>query len=453
MVLKSNLAGDVGGESALQVEAGDSTNQTQIINDSEPRLYRVIWRWHFYAGLIVLPILVIVSLTGALYVFREELEQKFNSRILLVEPQIRRVAYAEQIANAKSIAPVGARPGALLLHRDPKRATQIIFNTDEGRQFNVFVNQYSGTVQGSYFYGDSFFDVALKIHCQLFAGQIGRLIVELATSWGIILAVTGLYLWWPRGRMKIQGVWLPRLQGKGYLIWRDWHAVPGLYFSLFAVLIMFTGLFFTSLFGRGYQLMIHLTKSNPDANITQPKPVASEDAIPISIDEVISIALRAQQSQELYIDLPQSASASFFVYAGSSDNPTTITQLYLDQYSGQILRDIRWHQLSIMNKTELLAYPIHAGSIWGLPTKILALATCLLIVCMSITGTAMWWTRRPGGKTGFPQKTKGFKPSIRLLALICLLGLLMPAAGISIALIVFGEWLLKTWRQSNFARS
>ncbi len=28
-------------------------------------LYRTIWRWHFYAGLLVIPLVLVLSLTGA----------------------------------------------------------------------------------------------------------------------------------------------------------------------------------------------------------------------------------------------------------------------------------------------------------------------------------------------------------------------------------------------------
>ncbi|RYY51963.1 MAG: PepSY domain-containing protein, partial [Comamonadaceae bacterium] len=30
-------------------------------------LYRRVWRWHFYAGLVCLPFLALLALTGALY--------------------------------------------------------------------------------------------------------------------------------------------------------------------------------------------------------------------------------------------------------------------------------------------------------------------------------------------------------------------------------------------------
>jgi uncharacterized iron-regulated membrane protein len=38
------------------------------------RLYRIIWRWHFYAGMIIAPVMIVVSGTGALWIFKDELE-------------------------------------------------------------------------------------------------------------------------------------------------------------------------------------------------------------------------------------------------------------------------------------------------------------------------------------------------------------------------------------------
>ncbi|WP_204268454.1 PepSY domain-containing protein, partial [Escherichia coli] len=36
-------------------------------------LYRAVWRWHFYAGLLCLPFLILLSATGALYLFKDEI--------------------------------------------------------------------------------------------------------------------------------------------------------------------------------------------------------------------------------------------------------------------------------------------------------------------------------------------------------------------------------------------
>ena len=42
---------------------------------SRASLYRTIWRWHFYAGLFVVPMVLILSLTGAAYLFKPQVER------------------------------------------------------------------------------------------------------------------------------------------------------------------------------------------------------------------------------------------------------------------------------------------------------------------------------------------------------------------------------------------
>src|SRR5690349_22141966 len=39
------------------------------------RLYRVVWRWHFYAGMIITLPLIVVAATGGLYIFKDRSEE------------------------------------------------------------------------------------------------------------------------------------------------------------------------------------------------------------------------------------------------------------------------------------------------------------------------------------------------------------------------------------------
>ena len=43
-------------------------------NQQTTALYRLLWRWHFYAGLVVLPMMVLLALTGAVYLFKPQLD-------------------------------------------------------------------------------------------------------------------------------------------------------------------------------------------------------------------------------------------------------------------------------------------------------------------------------------------------------------------------------------------
>ena len=66
------------------------------------RLYRVIWRWHFYAGMIITLPLIVVSATGALYIFKDELEGVLHPGVTYVEPAAKRVSYDQQLAAARA---------------------------------------------------------------------------------------------------------------------------------------------------------------------------------------------------------------------------------------------------------------------------------------------------------------------------------------------------------------
>ena len=50
---------------------------------------RTVWRWHFYAGIFCMPFVVVLSISGAIYLFKTEIES-WNERAfdrLVVEGQ------------------------------------------------------------------------------------------------------------------------------------------------------------------------------------------------------------------------------------------------------------------------------------------------------------------------------------------------------------------------------
>ena len=100
--------------------------------------------------------------------------------------------------------------------------------TADEHYFTVFVNPYTATVLGQRNDDNSLQGLAVKIHGNMLIGNLGDRILELAACWGIVLTLTGLYLWWPRKGIIAWGAFLPRLNSKNKrTFWRDFHAVPG----------------------------------------------------------------------------------------------------------------------------------------------------------------------------------------------------------------------------------
>lgn len=64
---------------------------------------------------------------------------------------------------------------------------------------------------------------------ELFPGDKGSMLIELAGSWAVVLIFTGLALWWPRKGARIGGVLYPRPDLTGRLWWRDVYSVTGVW--------------------------------------------------------------------------------------------------------------------------------------------------------------------------------------------------------------------------------
>jgi uncharacterized iron-regulated membrane protein len=410
--------------------------------------YRVVWRWHFYAGVILAPVLIVVAATGALYIFRDEIESIVNAELLYVTPAETRVPYETQLAAAEQAAGEGFKATHLYTYDDPERSTSM-FVTDGEHFHSMYVDPYRGSVLGQTS-EDGFFAIVLKIHRQLFIGTTGRIVVELMTCWTMVLLITGVYLWWPRKRAQVWGVWLPRIRGGVYRSLRDIHAVAGVYAAAIAMTIACTGLIYTYIWGQGYGYVA--VKSGAYAVYTDPpQSKSAADAPRLPMNEVVKIAQEGMPEAELSFLIPKTPTGAHVVFASRPIGPTSDEVMFIDHGTGEVLAHRANWDFPALGWWTTWNYPLHVGSVLGLTTKILWLLVCIGLMVMPITGVWMWWQRRPRGTAGLPRKSEAKAPKW-LIAVVCSLGVVLPALGASLLLIVFGEKLVRTLRRPVVAQ-
>jgi uncharacterized iron-regulated membrane protein len=415
---------------------------TKAARQRSNRLYALIWRWHFLAGLLVTPILITVALMGSLYVFKDELEPLFHPRLLTVTPQPSEASLAAQLAAVKAAYPT-AKITTISHHADPARSASFSGRTADDAKLTVYVNQYSGAVLGQLDEASGFFGIVLKIHRQLFAGTFGRIVVELMVCWSISSMLSGLYLGWKRIR-KDGWRWRPRLRGQSSRsLLRELHIYGGLYLGVTALLIMVTGLLFTSVTGDLIKDGLAATGQTPAVFASPPKSQAQDGGQAISPDAALTAYQASGATAEWRMQLPAKDTASYAFTANTSAQLGDYRRAWIDQYSGAVLANIRWSDLPLGTKITRYFYPIHTGAILGLPTKILALLTCLLLITLSVTGVQMWWKRRPAGKLGVPARVGEPVVPKAMVALIVIMAVLMPLMGASLLLVLVGDWLTR----------
>jgi len=407
------------------------------------RLYRVVWRWHFYAGMIVAPVLIVVVVTGALYIFKDELEGVLYPGVTYVEPAAERVSYEQQLAAARAAVPPTYRIGLMQVFMNPKRATALAMY---GAKFQYgYVDPYRGRYLGSIEQG-GFFDVVLKLHRTLFLGVTGRILVELTTCWAIVLAATGIYLWWPRKWKQVWGVWLSRFRRKPYVVLRDLHTVSGIYVAVVAIVISLTGLIYTSVWGIGFQYAGKRT----DAYDMFSKPMQSKSSPQskdIPMDRIVEIAQQRMPGNNLTVWFPRAPNAVYLVTANNERGPGVNELLFIDRASGEILEDRYNSQTKTVYWLETWNYPLHVGTIWGMPSKIVWLVTCIILMTSPVTGVWMWWERRPRGKLGLPRRIEA-RRARWVVATIAATSLLLPVLGVSVVIFLVVELAVSRLRRA-----
>src|SRR5688572_16506063 len=68
-------------------------------------LYRAIWRWHFFAGLLVIPFMLNLAITGSLYLFKDEIDNTVFAYRNVVQPRSESLAPSLLTDNAKAAVP------------------------------------------------------------------------------------------------------------------------------------------------------------------------------------------------------------------------------------------------------------------------------------------------------------------------------------------------------------
>lgn len=428
-------------------------------------LYRAVWRWHFYAGLIVLPFMILLAVTGALYLFKDEINDTFYGELLKVE-KVDTTPLAPSEMAARALA---AHPGTLKAYRPPAgvdRSARVTIAGKDGEKDAVYVNPYSGAVLGSAWDGGSagtpFMWTVRKLHSLEYVGWLGNRIIECVAGWALILTITGVYLWWPRGR-KV-GVLLPRRKS-GRPFWRDLHAVTGLYTAGFIVFLAISGLPWSGFWGKQfYNLSYAVGLGLPDGYWSnyptskaltgetldrspwilenQPMPVSGAAAgVPAGLDVVVRTVEALGIHPGYALSMPNGPTGVFT----ASVYPDDISQervIHLDQYTGNVLFDMGYADLGALGRAAEWGVSVHLGQKFGAVNQFALLLACMAIVMMAISAVAMWWKRRPVGSLGAPTTPSDWRTPRMVLVIAVVGGLVFPLVGLSLLIALGIEFAL-----------
>jgi uncharacterized iron-regulated membrane protein len=363
-------------------------------------------RIHLYLSLAAGLVILTCCLTGAILVFEKDLQQAFNPERYFVEATGKPKGVEELLETARAAYP-GAKINSVKTYADPLRTVEVSLSASGGKEaakggkperqpgFTLFMHPYTGKVIERYSYRETAFFQIFALHRWLLGGEksIGKYIVGISTFIFLFILITGIALWWPKTRAVLKQRLRVRWNGSSRRLAHDLHVVFGFYSAIFLFIFAFTGLAWSfEWFNKG----IYTVTRSPQKPPAPPKSVYYAAAQKARPDEVLNRVKAAYPGARFYaLSLAKDSTEAHTVtlLPASAIHESATTAVYLDQWSGAILGRLSFEERSLGARVRSSFKPVHTGSIWGLPSKVVAFLVCLLGVTFPITGTIMWYNR------------------------------------------------------------
>ncbi|MBS1664667.1 MAG: PepSY domain-containing protein [Bacteroidetes bacterium] len=354
---------------------------------------------HLWLGLASGLVVLIVSLTGCLFVFQQEIDEALHHDRYFVQPSTASVPLSTLKATAQ--AAIGAdRPIAYITtFRDPARSWEFMSYKENDSAItylgsmeyyeSVFVDPHTGVVTGKRDYKYDFFFIVKAIHWSLLLNTpYGQPIVGWSTVVFVIGLITGIVLWWPK---KWNKAWRDR---SFKINWKasykrvnyDLHNVPGFYSLFPALIIAFTGLVWV--FGW--------------FSSVAPAPVVKKSDTTVQTATTDPLQKALQTASIKVPDAPRLSLSPAYgkdgvVYINAYPDQQTYygyDVLQFDQYTGTLLHHRRNAEKKRAEKLVEMNYDIHVGAIGGLTGKVIAFIASLVCASLPVTGFLVWWWKK-----------------------------------------------------------
>jgi len=406
--------------------------------------YRTVWRWHFYAGLYCIPFVLFLSISGTLYLFQPQIEAWIDGPYHQLEIASSTQSPAD-IVQAAETAFSGSSFRYYEVPHSPQSATQVVLVHDRSR-LRTYVHPETLEVLHSVREEDRFMRIVRRLHGELWLGENGSYLVELAACWTVVLVLSGLFLWWPRNAKGLGGVLYPRLRMGSKIFWRDIHSVTGIWVSGLVLVLIMSGLPWSKFWGSYFRDVRQVTHTSSQRQTWSTRS-AFRDTPPAEgynvreLNRVVETISDLELAAPIQISPPAGKSENWTVQSMTPNRPQRVT-LAVDGKTGEVLSRHDFSDQHPIDKVVSTGIAFHEGQLFGWPNQLLGVMTTMGLVMMSLSGVILWWRRRQANTLGAPAAESDSQVSMALLGCVVLLGIALPLFGMSLILVLLVERLI-----------
>jgi sulfite reductase (NADPH) flavoprotein alpha-component len=366
-------------------------------------LRRAWFQIHWFIGITAGSVLVLIGLTGATLSFRAEIIDAIN-------PELR---HAPNPGGATALLPAALAQQLQAAHPKRRIVTLTVF-AEPGRPARVNFAPPEGQRQGEVRLvdpwtaellpepkGDAFFEFIESLHRWLLLPRdTGKPVTGTLATGLLILALSGLYLRWPR-RPLAWRAWLKldfALTGRAFL-W-NLHAVVGTIALLAYLASSLTGLYWgfdgvrtlvDNAAGEGRMVRAQRMQ----AGGAQAKTAAAPKP---DLQRVWQSFLQETNGDWSLVTLRMPTRNATQIEAtylrANPEHERARNRLYLDAVTGEATQHERYADKPLAGRLVNSIYPLHMGTYWGMPGRIVMTLSSLGLSLFAITGWMLYLGRR-----------------------------------------------------------
>ncbi|MFF8843818.1 PepSY-associated TM helix domain-containing protein [Streptomyces sp. NPDC015127] len=442
---------------------------TRTAPEARGALRPLLLRLHFYAGLLIAPLLLVAAVSGLLYALSFQAEKVVYRHELRVPVGDRSVPLSAQVDAARAAHPEGTVTAVWPSYEDGATTRVLMTSPDveEGRSLAVFVDPYTADIRGALpSYGSS---GALPLrawisefHADLRLGELGRHYSELAASWLWVVALGGLVLWCGRRRRTRRDLVLPERGANGRRRTLSWHGSVGLWAVTGLVLLSATGLTWSRYAGENIDaVQSQLGGSTPVVSAAlapgagsggghegheghgghEGADVGSDNAVAdVGIDNAVAAARGYGVDGKISVTLPADGNG-YVVKETDTQYPVHLDSVAVDPADGRVVDQLRFDDYPLLAKLTRYGIDGHMGVLFGLVNQLALAALMVALILLTVWGYRMWWQRRPTKErtlsAGRPMPRGAWRKApvtalLPLAAATALVGWFVPMLGISL---------------------
>ncbi|WP_259179208.1 PepSY domain-containing protein [Sphingobacterium sp. BIGb0165] len=376
-------------------------------------MFRKINNWlHLWLGLISGIIMFVVCLTGAVWVFADDIRDLIDPPII-VDKQHKPIISPSDISGIVHRLYPG-EPINTVFYKDGS-AVEVLIRKWGNDPLLVFLDPYTGKVLYKRILEDRltlFFYWIEAGHRNLWLPfKLGRAVVNYGTLIFVVLLITGLIWWYPKkwNRSTRNKSFKIKWEAKWKRINIDLHNVLGFYALLILLLLSLTGMIYGI---KWYSNGVYLATtgnsmpewSAPASDSTALKTLKLEAALDLAMGKVRK---RFPLSAGYFFRMPDSLDlkAAIEIDVYPKLNSYYANQNFcFDRYTAEEIARPAYYAESFEEagtglKIRRMNYDIHVGRILGFPGKIIAFFASLIGASLPVTGFIIWYNRKFGKKS------------------------------------------------------